>query len=704
MKKLYASFFLCSLFFSGWGTAFAEDGAPTPSTLPDVFLSEVNWAGSSLSNADEWLEISNRSREVVDLGGWILDGAASSGQALQLEAGTLIDPYSTLLIANYDIGNEKTTLATSPDIASSSVSLSNSNLLLRLINPSGIVVDSFDLSEHGTGSSNPFTSALRLDDGTWSDSTASQNLLESAQLGTPGVYDFTLYSSEPFLDDTPEEVSTEVTTVVEDPACCGCSCPLPAGDEEIISSENSTAPEEDEAIESVDPVVDTADSPSEEVAGDDVPSAAEPEVEEQTAPLNQDSLLLHEFVSDPVDSTEWIEIFNNSSIVSDLSGTSLEDAAGGVTFLEGTIDPFGYFVIKNPKGKLNNSGDTISLFGADGSLLDSVSYGDALLSSPKKGESAGLIGEEWVVLLTPSPGSENIANPVEESIIEDTDSLMNNDEGSEVEATSAEPTIEEGGDLDAPTVAPSDPGAPETVTIVSQIGSSEESSSRASSAHSSSRGPDSFVASGIVTVPPGIAGKQRMYLDGYQVYFHRPDWPESIEVGHRVRVEGVLDDSNGERRVKINSKDSISVLDMGALEIEPFSSELLSSEHTGSLIQFDAAVQSRSARFLNLVQDGFSFRVHLPDSLNGNTIPSDHITGHGALRANKDGYYLDILDATDIQYPSPVTLTEAASSEAVPDIEQSLEHAAQKRIAGAGIFTGTLGMLGFWLRKSILFS
>jgi len=76
--------------------------------------------------------------------------------------------------------------------------------------------------------------------------------------------------------------------------------------------------------------------------------------------------------------SEWIELFNTTAERIDLRGWRIDDADdGGAITLEGALDPGGYLVLTLPRAILNNSGDTVRLFGPDGTLIDSFSYGHA---------------------------------------------------------------------------------------------------------------------------------------------------------------------------------------------------------------------------------------------------------------------------------------------------------------------------------------
>src|SRR5690349_842047 len=93
-----------------------------------VFFSEVAWAGSSASLADEWLEICGAPG--TDLSGWSLEGA--SANPIALAAGSVIPASGAYLVANYGDADARSTLAVAPDLVTTAVALSNSSLFLTL--------------------------------------------------------------------------------------------------------------------------------------------------------------------------------------------------------------------------------------------------------------------------------------------------------------------------------------------------------------------------------------------------------------------------------------------------------------------------------------------------------------------------------------------------------------------------------------------
>jgi hypothetical protein len=377
----------------------------TDVSMPKVFISEINWAGSELSQADEWLEIYNADSTNVDLGGWVLTGCASSGNAIALEEGTILNAGDSLLISNYDLGSDKTTLTVQPNLVTASVSLSNSAQLIMLVMPDGTVVDTVgDGATPIAGSTNPKTSmerdALTLE---WLSSTTSINLSLQTQFGTPGVFNI------PAID-TYDEIQ-EVDSIEE---------------QQDITTEETTVQETDQKSP-----IDTT-SVTETQTTSDVSEACH--------------LILNEFVSNPNDNEqEWIEIFNPCDSTIDLSNIVIRDATlKSTAFEQTTIDPGAYAVITDPNGQLNNDGDTIELVNADQEVIDSIIYGNDL-AEPKKGYSLAINDQGiWESTNTQTPGSKNIISSVLEvdEVIEP-EIVTETSDSAEIDTSSDQATAEE---------------------------------------------------------------------------------------------------------------------------------------------------------------------------------------------------------------------------------------------------------------------
>lgn len=166
--------------------------SPLPASAaepPQVVITEINWAGGGRSSADEWLELGNFGGGPVDLSGWAIGGAGMSGQAIAIADGTLLEAGDILLIANY-APSDSSTLAISPNLVTTALSLPNTKLEIVLLMPDGTYIDG--LSDPGTpdfGSSTPVIASMERNLSTlaWATATSSVNLLDTSQLGTPGL-------------------------------------------------------------------------------------------------------------------------------------------------------------------------------------------------------------------------------------------------------------------------------------------------------------------------------------------------------------------------------------------------------------------------------------------------------------------------------------------------------------------------------------
>jgi hypothetical protein len=66
---------------------------------PDVFLNEIMWGKDN--QGEEWIELRNIGKEDVNLSGWLIDNAKSSGKPLNIESG-IIQPKGYFLICDND--------------------------------------------------------------------------------------------------------------------------------------------------------------------------------------------------------------------------------------------------------------------------------------------------------------------------------------------------------------------------------------------------------------------------------------------------------------------------------------------------------------------------------------------------------------------------------------------------------------------------
>jgi hypothetical protein len=115
----------------------------------DLVISEIAWAGTAASSADEWIELQNPGQVAIDLTGWqlvfgdtVVPLGEASEDAVEIRT-TVLEPGGFLVL-------ERTDDDSISDIAADVLykgALSNTGISIELRNPEGAVVDSVILEE-----------------------------------------------------------------------------------------------------------------------------------------------------------------------------------------------------------------------------------------------------------------------------------------------------------------------------------------------------------------------------------------------------------------------------------------------------------------------------------------------------------------------------------------------------------------------------
>lgn len=125
---------------------------------------------------------------------------------------------------------------------------------------------------------------------------------------------------------------------------------------------------------------------------------------------------LSEFMPNPADGKEWVEVHNPSGQAVDIKGYKIDDIEGGsapFTIPSGTVvNPGSYFVFYFDSQRFNNDGDSVRLLDSSGFVIDSYSYQDSQEGISFAKDSSG----NWSETSTPTPGRANqIVSPQNES-------------------------------------------------------------------------------------------------------------------------------------------------------------------------------------------------------------------------------------------------------------------------------------------------
>ncbi len=123
-------------------------------TEPNVVISEVMWMGSDVSTADEWVELaafSDDTSEPASLSGWTLVSVKDGAEQIivRFASGAFIASGGFAVIGNYP--ETQSRLLAAPFATSTSMSLPNTKLLLRLYDGRHMLRDEVD-----DGVGNPF--------------------------------------------------------------------------------------------------------------------------------------------------------------------------------------------------------------------------------------------------------------------------------------------------------------------------------------------------------------------------------------------------------------------------------------------------------------------------------------------------------------------------------------------------------------------
>lgn len=418
------------------GFLFNQNFVAEGEEAPAVIINEIGWAGTSLSISDEFVELYNTTNYDINMSNWKIKGAATSGSDLILPATSTIPALGFFIVANYPPDSEKSASEIEADFISSSISLANSDAEYQLLDSENILIDEADDGSGAPFAGNNETKASMArkpgcwDGGLeecWFTSHDQINLKpDLPDLATPGADN---NWQEPIINLTP-------TAVIDAPATSEVNIEI------IFDGQNSFDPEEndlsytwhlnDELVATNGYYLSAFSKPATyeiwlTVSDGELEDTTStkiiiyPEPEPPYVPSFQD-ILINEFVPNPKDGNEWIEIYNHTTNIIDLNEWKLWDAKSSVYSFDATLAPDELYVAELSSAKLNNSGDQIFLMFGE-VIIDSVTYGDwedgdVSDNVPFPGQSLALArpfgAENFEITTTPTPNEKNIITPIPE--------------------------------------------------------------------------------------------------------------------------------------------------------------------------------------------------------------------------------------------------------------------------------------------------
>lgn len=301
--------------------------------------------------------------------------------------------------------------------------------------------------------------------------------------------------------------------------------------------------------------------------------------------IRGNDLLISEVFPDPEgsDEAEFVELFNASSVPLDISGLLLDDVVGGskpYQFPHGSIiQPFAYTVIakKDSKLTLNNDTDSVRILQADGTLILEISY-----EKPKSGFSYSWdsVNLEYVWTKSVSPGG--------------------------------------------PFIVP----AAETTNTETPVVLGEEMSSISSFSDITEDFAGSILqVRGVVLVPPGVAGRQKIYIaeptqntipEGplLELYQYRGQFP-ALKFGDEIQVEGELSWLATGPRIKIISAEAVQKINtVSVARPEPLEIFELTEEYNRQWVTVSGVVDRINTKSISLISDDMRLMVY-PHQVSG---------------------------------------------------------------------------------------
>lgn len=529
---------------------------------------------------------------------------------------------------------------------------------------------------------------------------------------------------EPVVEEIPEETSAEVPSteasvdvITEETSDVTIVETLAATEYESAAS----APPTETATTVVDPTTASSEGESGDLAAavvtpsddDNVQAALDPIVEAITA-ATSGAIRLNEIF---VDGDEWIEVLNADAHDIDVSAWVVHDASGKETSL-GTyvLAPGALLVIDAPSGKLNNSGDTVTLVDGTGTVIDHVAYGTDEIPVPENDESLVRIGDGWFVLATIT---KNATNPVIAPVVSAAANIAASETPTKTSVTTATPIYVAPSNTAAPTVVASTdaPAVSTTATVASPTTKAAASTKTTSTAAKTSTKKKVTTASGAkkaskktatqvtniqgaedgapvrytgtVIALPGTFGSQVMLLDGAAVYFYHADWP-TLTLGDMVTVEGEVSTARGERRIKVASAAAIVVT--GHVDIAVTDVQAIDAASNAQLVRIDGIVRTREGDVLTVILGDSTVRViaSAQSGIRWSTLAGNHVTIVGVVRHLDGEYILMPRSMDDITVQHEETIAPARSA----------PHFPTRTVVGGGVLTSTAGMLGYWFVRS----
>ena len=415
LKKINYFKIIFFVFILGWFFIFLN---PIFAATNDVILNEIAWMGTEISYNDEWIELYNNTNQDIDLTSWTLKASDGSPEI----------NLSGIIAANGYFLLERTNDDSVPDITADQIysgSLGNTGENLELRDAENNLIDSVNSSGEWFAGDNTTKQTMEKTNNTW------QTSLDAG--GTPKALNSD--GAEIMLEDNEEETPAGSTSskipiipVNQPPvAYAGTDITALINQEIIFDGSLSSDPNNDSLtyfwnfgdgatdIEQISKH--TYLYPGQYIVTLLVDDGEFSDLDIITINIYNQSIIISEFLPSPEgedQENEWIELFNQSSQIANLSNWQLDDQDGGsspfIFPVNSLIGPNQFLVLRRPITSiaLNNDHDQVRLIYPDGSLAAEINY----LAEKKEGFSIAFDNNDYFWTKIPTPGSANIINSI----------------------------------------------------------------------------------------------------------------------------------------------------------------------------------------------------------------------------------------------------------------------------------------------------
>ena len=397
----------------------------------DIIINEIMYDLEEGSDSGrEWMEIFNNSDMPVDLTDWKFYENETNHRLTIIQGNTILPKNEHAIITD----NPDKFLIDNPSYSGalfdSTFSLSNNGENLALKDAGLVIIDelTYDSSWGASGDGNSLQRKI-----------ASGNSNEPTNWGTgnptPGALNTFLIEEEPEEEEEVEEepVPFEETPTEAPPTTTGNQLPIADAGDNIIGfvnqeiefdGTNSSDPDEDELFCSWNmgdgKVIDKPkftykySYPGTYLVTLTVSDGQDYALDTITIKIKPQQITINEFIPNPEgkdEENEWIEIYNDSDSIVDISGWQLDDEEEGSNpfiFPENSLmAPKNYLVFSRQITgiALNNDKDSVRLLLPEGMVFQEVNY-----ENPKQGQSSARTDEGFVWNI-PTPGIANITGP-----------------------------------------------------------------------------------------------------------------------------------------------------------------------------------------------------------------------------------------------------------------------------------------------------